>query len=151
MEEFHDLVAVDDGLQQAFVVLLLQVGEFLTHHTEILEEHLFLHLVLAGDIGLAEQHQIVDVVAGIVQQTAYGTVRHLAVGNDLWPHVQVDELLYIAHLVAHRQLQAPEQWGHHLGTDGIVVVEGPPHPRLPSLRLRLPDVVQQGGPAEPEC
>jgi hypothetical protein len=66
MKEFHDLVAVDDRLEEAFIVLDLQVGEFFANHTEILEEHPFFHLVLRCDIRLAEQHEVVDVVASIV-------------------------------------------------------------------------------------
>jgi hypothetical protein len=66
VEEFHDFVAVDDGLEEAFVVLLLEVGELFANHAEILEEQAFLYLVLRRDIGLAEQHKVVDVVAGIV-------------------------------------------------------------------------------------
>ena len=66
MEEFHDLITVDDRLEEAFVVLDLEVCEFFANHTEILKEHPFFYLVLRCNIRLAEQHKVVDVVAGIV-------------------------------------------------------------------------------------
>ena len=62
--------------------------------------------------------------------------------------MQVNKLLHIFHLSPHRQLQPSEYLGHHLGSNIIMVMEGPPHGRLPPLRLRLSDVVEQGGPAE---
>ena len=149
-EHLHNLVAVDDGLQQPFVVLLHKVGQLLAHHTEVLEEHFLLHLVLAGDVRLAERHQVVDVVARIVQQTAHGRVGHLAVGNHLWSHVQVNQLLHIFHLGTQRQFQPAEDVGHHFRANEVMVVECPSRTRLPAFRLRLAYVVQQGSPTQVE-
>ena len=49
-----------DLLTQTMKLQALKVSEFLAHHTEILEELLLAHLVLARDVGLAERHEVVD-------------------------------------------------------------------------------------------
>ena len=41
----------------------MQINQFLAHHLEIIQKALLAHLVLAGDISLAERHQVVDVIA----------------------------------------------------------------------------------------
>ena len=150
MEHLHDLVAVDDGLQQALIVLLLQVGQFLADHTEVLAEVLLTHLVLARDVRLAERHQVVDVVAGIVHQSSDGTIGDLLVGNGDGSHVQVDEFLHVFHLGIKRLFQPSEDFWHHLRSDIVMVMEGPASQVVPTFALRFPDVVKQGSPAKPE-
>ena len=149
MEEFHDLIAIDDRLEQTFVVFLLQVGKFFADHTEILEEHLLTHLVLRGDVRLAESHQIVDIVARIVKQTTYSTIRHLLVGNGYRTHVKLHKLLHIFHLHIQGQGEPTEDLRHHLGTYIIMVMEGPADGRIPTFRLCLADIVHDGTPTEP--
>ena len=67
MEHFHYLIAVDNWLQQPYIVLFLQVSQLFAHHTEVLKEHLFPYLVLRRDISLAQRHQVFYVLARIVQ------------------------------------------------------------------------------------
>ena len=150
MEHRHNLIAVNDRLQQSFVVLLLQVDEFLAHHSEVFEEHLLSSLVLAGDIGLAESHQVVDIITCITEQSTNGTVSHLFVGNDDWTHMQLHQFLHILHLRIQREGQSTEDLGHHLRTDMVMVMEGPADAVLPPLRLGLPHIVHQCCPSQPQ-
>ena len=98
MEHLHYLVAIDDGLQEALVVLLLEVGNFFTHHSEILKEDLFSYLILRRDISLAEQHKVVDVITGIIDETTNCTVGDLLVGDGNGTHVELHHLLHKLHL-----------------------------------------------------
>ena len=60
------------GWKEPLVVFLLEVGEFLADNTEILEETFLPHLVLARNIGLAEGHEVINVIAGIIHKPAHG-------------------------------------------------------------------------------
>ena len=71
VEHLHYLCSVNAGLQQTLVVLFLKVVELRAHNAEILEEMALAHLVLARYVGLAQHHQVVYVVAGIVKQSPY--------------------------------------------------------------------------------
>ena len=104
MEHFHDFVAVDARLQKPFIVFLFQVSQLLAHDAEILPELCLSLTVLTGDVGFAKRHEVVDVVARIVQQASHGTVGHTIVGNGDGTHVQVNQFLHIFHLCIHRQL-----------------------------------------------
>ena len=137
-------------MQQTLVVLLFQVRNLLTHHAEVLKETLLALAVLAGDVGLAKHHQVVDVVAGIVDKSSDRTVSDLFVCNDNGTHVQVHQFLHIFHLHVHRQLHATEDCRHHLGTDIVMVVESPALDVVPPLALRFADIVHQCSPTKPE-
>ena len=64
-EDAHYLLAIDGGLEIAYSVFLLYVFELLSHGLEVLQEFFLAHFVLRGDVGLAQLHQVVDVVAGV--------------------------------------------------------------------------------------
>ena len=130
-EDFHDFLAGDGGLELADAVALLQVDEFLTHQLEVVEEALLALGILRGDVRFAEQHQVVNVVARLEEQTAHGTVRHNVVGYHDGAHVQPHELLHVLHLFVHGQLHAAEDVRYHLLAQVVVVVEGPPDARFP--------------------
>ena len=150
MEHLHDFITVDNRLQQSYIVFLLQVGQFLAHQSEVLEEQFLADLVLRGDIRLAERHQVFDILAGIIQKAADGRIGHLVVGNRYRAHVQVNQFLHILHLHVKRQHESAEYLGHHPRTYQIMVMEGPADGRIPALRLGLADIVHQRTPAEPE-
>ena len=69
MEKFHNLITIDNRLQQAYIILGFQISKFLTHHTEILKEQFLAHLVLRGDVRLTEGHQVINILTGIIHQT----------------------------------------------------------------------------------
>ena len=137
----HDLVAVDGRLEVADAVALLEVDELLTHELEIVEESLLALLVLRRDVSLAQEHQVVDVVAGLEEEASHGRIGNLFVGDGDGTHVQRDELLDVFHAIVQRQLQATENLRDHLRANGIVVVERPSLHRVEALRTRLADVV----------
>jgi hypothetical protein len=64
-EKRHYLIAGDGWLEVAYAVALLEVNKFLAYELEVVEEALLALLVAARDVGLAEQHEVVDVVAGL--------------------------------------------------------------------------------------
>ena len=53
-------------------------------------------------------------------------------------------------MLVERQLQLPEDRRHHLRAEDLVAVERPADLGIVSLRQRLGDVVQHGGPAQPQ-
>ena len=73
-------------------------------YAEVLEKMLFAAFVLAGYVGFAQRHQVVNVVSGVVEQASYGAVGHHIVGYYYRAHVQVDEFRHVFHLRVHRQL-----------------------------------------------
>ena len=148
MESLHDVVARDGRLEVADTVFFLDINEFLAHDFEILQEILFALLVLARDVGLAKEHQVVDVVASLEEQAAHRAVGHLVVGNGNGAHVQPHELLDVLHALVERQLQPLEQRGYHLFAQIVMVVERPAHGSVPLLAARLADVVQKRRPAQ---
>ena len=150
MEEFHDLIAVDDWLQQAHIVLGFQVGQFLAHHTEVLKEEFLTHFVLRRDVSLTECHQVVDVLTCIIQQTADGRVRHLIIGDGDGTHMEIHQFLDVFHLHIHGQHQPTEDLRHHLRTNEVVIMEGPADGGIPAFRLGLADVVHQRSPPQPQ-
>ena len=147
VEKTHDFVAVDGRLEVAYAVFLLNVHQFLAYDAEVLEKILLALLVLAGDVGLAQRHEVVDVVASLEEQTAHGTVGHDVVGNSDGPHVQAYEFGHVLHAFVEGQFETAEEWGNHFLAQVVVVVKRPAHGRLPALAAGLADVVQarQGG------
>ena len=71
----------------ASLVFLLDVNEFTFYQVKVLAEALHLVLVLAGDVGLAQGHQVVDVVTRVKQQSAYGAIGHLVLDQGDGAHV----------------------------------------------------------------
>ena len=148
MESLHDVVARDGRLEVADTVFFLDINEFLPDDFEILQKILLAQLVLARDVGLAKEHQVVDVVARLEEQAAHRAVGHLVVGNGNGAHVQPHEFLDVLHALVERQLQPLEQRGYHLFAQIVMVVERPAHGCVPLLAARLADVVQKRRPAQ---
>ena len=150
MEYLHNLITIDAWLEKSLVITFLQINQFLAHHLEIIQKALLAHLVLAGDISLAERHQVVDVIAGIIQQAANGTVGNLLISNHNRTHVEFYQFLHILHLRIHRKFHTAEDTRNHLCTYYIMTVKCPADIVVPALALRFTDVVEESSPAEPE-
>ena len=99
---------------------------------------------------MAEQHQVIDVVARLEEETAHGRVGDDILGEDDGTHVELHELLDIFHLLVEWQLHVGEDLGHHFGAFELMAVEGPARAVLPAFGEGLGDVVKQGSPAQPE-
>ena len=106
-------------------------------------------LVACGDVGVAEEHEVVDVVASLEEEASHGAVGDDVLGKDDGAHVEHDELLDVAHLFAQRQAQALEDAFDHVGAAGLVAVERPALLGVVVLNAGFADVVQQSRPAEP--
>ena len=63
MEIFHNFFTANGRLEIADAVTLLQIHKFLTHELEVIEKALLTLLVLAGDVSLTQQHQVVNIIA----------------------------------------------------------------------------------------
>ena len=150
VENTHDFLARDRRLEVAHPVLFLYVGQFLTYQLEVVEETAYLFRILAGDIGLAQLHQVVDVVASLEEQASDSRVGHLVVREGDRAHMKAYHFLHIFHLLVHGQFHPPENTGDHLFADEVVVVESPAQSRIKALGCRFGDVVQQGAPTQPE-
>ena len=106
-------------------------------------------LVLAGDVGLAQGHQVIDVVSGIKEEATHGTVGHLVLNKGDGTHVQAHEFLHIFHVVVERQTHLGENLRYHPLANEIVVMECPALLRIPTLGPGLAHIVQQRGPTQP--
>ena len=60
-------------------------------------------LVFAGDVGLAEGHEVVDVVAGIEKEASDGRVGDFVFGQDDGAEVEEDQFLDIFHVAVEGQ------------------------------------------------
>ena len=98
---------------------------------------------------MAEQHQVVDVVAGVEKQPPDGGVGDDVLCEHDGAEVEQHQFLHIFHLLIERQLHLSKDLGHHLGSLELVSVEGPADAVFPAFGLGFGDVVQQGGPAKP--
>ena len=107
-------------------------------------------LVLGGDIGLTQSHQVIYVIAGIKEQTAYCRVRNLIIHDCNGTHMQFNHLLHILHLLVLGKFHALKYAGNHLHAHIVVVVECPAVGGFPLLGARLADVMQQRRPAQPQ-
>ena len=148
-EGLHDFLAIDGRLEVAHTVLLLDVHQFAFYQVEILAEALHLVLVLARDVGLAQRHQVVDIVARVKEQPPHGAVGHLVLDQGDGTHVQAHEFFHIFHVLVERQAHLGKNLGHHLLADEVVVVECPSQLRVPALGARLAHIMQQGSPPQP--
>lgn len=86
-EDAHHLIAIDDRLHQTDFIVAFDGLYLLAHQLEILQEALFLFLILRCDVCLTEHHQVFNIIARLESQSTHGAVGHLLIGNDLWPHV----------------------------------------------------------------
>ena len=143
------MLAGDGVLEIADGVLGFNFDQLALHELEIGPDARNLRFVLGGDVGAAEQHQVVDVVAGIEKKAAHRRVSHDVIDQGDGSQVQPDKLPDILSVI-NGQFQAVEDAGDHLRADDFVAVEAPSHCGVVSLRRRLAYVVQQGGPPQPE-
>ena len=75
MKNLHDLIAFDRRLEITNPVSLLQLHHLLSYQLIVPMESGFFLLVTTRDIRIAEQHQILYIISGFEEQTAYRTVR----------------------------------------------------------------------------
>ncbi len=106
--------------------------------------------VTGGDVGAAEKHQIVDVVAGIGDKAAHCRVSDGLLDQSDGSHVELDHLGDVAHRLALRHAKRFEDARYHFGSDKIVVMECPACSVVPVLGHGFGYVVEQGRPTEPE-
>ena len=99
---------------------------------------------------MTEQHQVIDVVTAIEQQTSHGGIRDDVFGKDDGAHVQHDEFLNVFHFFIQRQFHLVENLRHHLGASELVAVKCPSNGVVPAFCDGFGNVVQQGGPAQPK-
>lgn len=138
----HDQFARDGRLEVAYPVLLLDIGELLPNEAIVVEVLTHLLRVLAGDVGLHQEHEVVDVVPRLEEQAAHGRVRHALIDEHGGAHVQVHQLLDVVELGIQRQAQTSEDTLDHLHPHVVVVVEGPAQALVEALGAGLADVVQ---------
>ena len=68
IECFHNLLTADRRLEVTDAVALLQVLQLLAHQLEVVQEALLTLHVLGSDIGLAQGHKVVYVIARLKQK-----------------------------------------------------------------------------------
>ena len=149
-EGYHDFLTVNRRLEIANPVFLLNVNQFLLHQVKILAEALHLVLVLAGDVCLAQGHQVINVVTGIKEQTPHSTVSHFVLDKSNRTHVQSHKFFHIFHVLIERQAHLGENLGNHLLADKVVVVKSPSQLRVPTLGAGLAHIMQYRSPPQPD-
>ena len=140
---------MDWRLEAAETVFFLEFLHFFAHKGKIGEQAAHFLGIFGCDVAFAQNHQVVDVVAGIEKHAA-----HCRVGNHVFhegyrSHVHSHKFLHIFHLVVERHFHLFEDARNHLLTHEVVVVEGPPEFLVIFFCNRLADVVEQSRPAEP--
>ena len=136
-------------MEIAYAVFLLNLHQLAAHLLIIAEETLHFLRILRRDVCLAEYHKVVDVVAGVEEQTAHGGVGHFFLNQRYRAHMQLHKFLHIFHLLVHRKLHPFEDAGYHFFAHEVVVVECPPVLLVILLGDWLGDVVEQRCPAKP--
>ena len=63
---------------------------------------MFSQSVAARNVGLAQKHEVVDVIAGVEQKPAHRAVGHNVVGYYDWAHMKVHKFLNIFHSLVER-------------------------------------------------
>ena len=101
-EGIHDELPRDGWLEVADAVLLLDVDELLTNDLIVVKVLAYALGVLARDVGFDEEHEVVDIVSRLEEQTAHSGVRHAFIDEGGGAHVQIHELLHVVHLVIER-------------------------------------------------
>ena len=146
----HDVLAGDGRLPVAQAVLLLDLDHLVAHNLEVVVVALDLVGVLGGDVGLAEHHQVVDVVAGLEKQPADGGIGDVVLHERDGAQVQTDELLDVFEMLGDGQFQSVENAGGHLRAHHLVAMERPAVKRVEALGDGFGDVVEQRGPYQPD-
>ena len=88
--DFHYIFAADRVLEVADGVLGLDFDELTLDKLEILPDLGNLDRVLGGDVGVAKEHQVIDLVAGVEQETAHGGVRNLLIHKGYRTMMETD-------------------------------------------------------------
>src|SRR5690606_28176295 len=99
--------------------------------------------------GTTQDHQGLDVVTGIEEETPYGGVGNL-LRQRYRTQMEADESLDLRHILVHRQFQAPENTGDHPRSLVFVSMEGPAVLFVIPFGRRLGDIVKNSRPPEPE-
>ncbi len=149
-EDGHDLLAGYRGLEVANGIFFVYLLQFLAHQLEILVITPDLGSVFRGDVGFAEGHQVVDIVAGLKEKSAHRRVgHHLFCQND-GTHVKVYHFLNILHFLIEGEFHPAEDAGDHPVSHDVMPMKGP------SLSVdefpggRFGDIVEKSRPSEPE-
>src|SRR5450755_3246236 len=64
--------------------------------------------------------------------------------------MQFNEFTHETHFFIHRQFQLIKNLWNHTATHHLMAVKGPPMACFKFFCNRLPDIVQNGGPSQPE-
>ena len=75
-------------------IALLQILHLAAHQLEIGQIAFDLGVDARSDVGFAQDHQLLHVVARLEQQTPHGRVRDQIFGEDDRPQVEEDQLLH---------------------------------------------------------
>ena len=142
MEHFHYLRAVNYWLQRASPIFHTNGFQFLANKTEIFKKLLFALMIFARDISFAQQHEILNIVTGIIHQSPHCAIGHFLVGNNNGTHVQVNQFLHIFHFMIHGQFQPAEDDWYHFGSQIVVVMKCPAQYWVPTFRLWFPDIMK---------
>ena len=105
-------------------------------------------LIAGGDVGIAEEHEVVDVVAGLEEEATHGAVGDHILGEDDGSHVEHDEFFHVAFFLAQGEAEPFEDALHHVCATGLMAVEGPPLLGVVAFDAGFAHIVQQGGPAQ---
>lgn len=148
MEPFHQFVSIDGGLEVAYAVFLFEGHQFLSDGLKVLQEITLTHFVFAGNVGFAQKHQVVNVVARLKQESPYGAVGDVVGGNYDRAHVQIDEFIDVFHTLVKWQFKAPEQRAYHLCPYVVVVMKRPARAGFKLTGLHFPNIMQERSPPE---
>ena len=143
--------APDAKLDTFFVEADAALGEGELQVRELLEQTRG-HDVRGGDRHQlrSEQHEVVDVLAGIKEQSSYSRVSYIFFGKTYRPQVKFYQLSHKLHFFILRQFQLSENFRHHSSTHNLMTMKGPAMSGFEFLGSRFCDVVQQCGPAQPK-
>src|SRR5699024_684676 len=111
---------------------------------------LHLVIVLTGDVGAAQLHQVIDILTGLINKTANSAVGYFIRNKGNGTQMQANQLTYVAHPFVERQPQPTENPLYPFGPDSIMPVEGPTRTRHKFLRNRFGYIVHNGRPAQPK-
>ena len=123
----------------------MQLG---THKCKIIEYAAHLLLIFRSNVGLAKQHERIDVITGIEKQTTDSRVGYFIFYQSNGTHVQLDHFLHKLHLLIHRQFHTTEYSRYHFSTYIIVVMECPAQFGIVPFGYRF--VVEYRCPTQPQ-
>ena len=131
------------------MITFVEIHHFCADKCEIIEDATHLFLIFRGDVSLAESHEILKVIAGIMDEAAHGGIGHFILDECYRTHVKLDELGHIFHFVVLRQSHPAENPRYHLRSDEVMVMESPSELFIPAFGDRLCNVVHERAPTQP--